>query len=1145
MGGLANSLTRKKHQAPRANVVGFRNAASKPSKTGSGEAVATMQGETVDFLSDEDGNVWYYTQKTTYNDNSWGASISKAEIEIFDNDHKSAGTISIDIPADMKVNAVTPYGTITKKFFDLNDKDKELLVELHETGNAENNYQGKYHTYVYHLDGTKSMEFEGSGVFLNIVKNAWTKYQRFVMTNAKYEAVDGKTYEDGSPYMTTMAHINIYKPASWGSSQPAVEKEFTVDEDYTYYGNDEVPITIYNIGGDPYYVISHYSKIYDSGETDEETGMFIPTKDNSVVIQTYDKNYNLVDNLDIPIPAAADTDYRMAQIGNFADWSVSKGLFSNDGNLNYVLTFYDMTTKVDDYRYSFVAYDHNGNKIKDICDGVYNTWFKLNSVAGQEEQMAFMQYVDDDETQQQIKIVDIPSVDESKVMPAYIDGNLISTVFNRYGTGDSYKYLMKISQGDTDIYGNVIAKVAWLDKDLNIDHYTKFNLGTEAENFMLTLSDTYINPYLFNTNDKMEFFFQAKIKPEGSNAIQNVYMIGDEDGNILHKFENSSKGSISSMGCFKASGNSNELYVAYSDESNKTYNFEFYKLPLTKFDKGGDGTEQNPYLIASAGDLMCMKDDPAASYKLVNDIEMATYNSTNSSWTPVSNFSGKFDGDSHCINGLNLNTTEANVGLFADLEANAEVKNLVLTNPDIQLNEQNTTVGTVAASSISASISNVHVYNADITGDADATVGGIIGQAALNSKLSAVSFNGSYINTPSASSVGGIAGDIRTSATIEAAAVNDADIKASTSVGGIVGAALQSTVQNAHVTGDITAENTVGGIIGSNSETVADKCIFDGTVTANNASAWNGFSAAGIIGSLSADWSESTDAIVKNNIVKGEINVSGTADAVAADKTVHRIAGRTIANDTEEDANPKTEKRLANNWAINTTTVKGATVSSTDENGVEGYDAAESDISQESLAGIGFGFGSTVETPWKDGGSTFPVLYFENDVKAIVVSQSSMSIAKGETATLYACAYSNGDNSITATSSAPEIVEVNKTETDEDGITSFSLKAVAAGTADISLTAGSVTVICTVTVSETTGITAAASDSAAGLRIFPANGYIKAEGAESIMVYAANGSNVVKANGSAIATSQMGKGVFIVVATDGNGNKQTAKVVIK
>ena len=1138
---LVKSLKAKRNIAPRAKIVGFDNVKNKVSKISSNDPYAQVQAPVLNFLSDEDGNVWYYTQKTTYKDGTLWAGITKSDIEIFDNDHQSAGVISVEIPEGMNVNAITPYGTVTNKFFDLNDKDYEILVELHETGNADNNYMGKYHTYVYHLDGTKVSEFDGAGVFLNIKKNAWTKYQRFILTNSKYEDSEDRKDENGSPIKTTMAYIDVYKPASWGSG-PAVEHSFKQDLEYTYYGNDEVPITIYNVDGEPYYVLSRYSKVFNSGEIDEETNFFIPTKDNSVVIQTYDKNYKLVDDIDIPIEPAEDTNYRMAQIGNFENLSVTKNLFDKTGNLTYVLTYYDMTTKVDDYRYGFVAYDNKGNKIKDICRGVYNTWFKLNSISGTEDQMAFMQYVDDDETQQQIKIVNIPSTENSIIMPDHIDGKLISTVMNRYGTKDNYKYLMKINEGDDDGKGNVVANVAWINKDMTIDHYTSYNLGPKAENFALTLTDTYVNPYLFNTNDKMEFFFQAKVKQANSTKLDNVYMIGDEDGNILHKFENGEKGTISSMGCYKASDGNNEMYVAYADENGNAYNYDFYKLPLTKFDKGGDGSVENPYLVATAGDLQQVSVEPKANYKMVSDIMMDTYNSCNSTWKPIKNFSGTFDGDNHYIADLKINSADSYAGLFGEIGENASVKNVVLAKPVVELTSQNSTVGVVAASVVSGSVSNVHIYDAEISGDNDAVVGGVVGEAALNSTISESSVNSSKIDVPNASSVGSIVGDIRTSTTINATAANGVTINAANSVGGIVGTSMQSTVQNSHANGDFTAENTVGGIIGNNSETVVDKCIFDGKVNVSKGS-WNGLAAAGIIGSLASDWSGSTKAIITNNIANGSVNM---AEGAADDGTLHRIVGRTIANENyEEGETQQTEKRLSNNWALKTMTVAGQTITSNDETSVEGYDAAESDITKESLAQIGYAFGTTADSPWKESGSLMPVLFFENELKALVLSQNSLLLDVDETSDkLNVAAYGADINEAEVAVSDESIVEITETNVSDNGAV-IVLHGKKAGETDVNITLGNTTVTCKVTVGSASGIDNNVSANANNMFIVPGNGCVTANGATMINVYSVSGAKTASVKGSTVSTSQLGKGMFIVEAIDAKGNKTTAKVVVK
>lgn len=1145
---VANVATKKflkktgalERTAPRVKIYGFNHSVPKIAKVENDKPYAQMQGSVSDFMSDEDGNVWYYTQNDTYTSQSIGSSISQSVINIYNNNHELAGTINVDIPEGMSVNMVSPYGTLTKKFFNL-DNDYELLVELHQTGNADNNYMGTYITRVYKLDGTLQKEYNGAGVFLNIVKNSWTKYQRFILSDAKYEAVEGKTYDDGSPYMSTFDYIDVYKPASWGGD-PSVEHSFKVDEDYTYYGNDGVPFSVYNIKGEPYYVISQYSKIFDSGDYDSETGFFIPTKDNSVLIKSYDGKFNLVDDIEIPMEKAADTDYRMAQIGNFENLSVTKDYFTNDGNLAYVLTYYDMTTKVDDYRYKFVAYDHTGKKIADICDGVYLTWFKLNDIAGAEDQMAFMQYVDDDETKAQVKIVNLPSLTESKTMPSYIDGQLISTVFNRYGGKDNYKYLMKMGQGVDDGNGNVLARVAWLNQDMTIDHYTSFNLGPKAENFALTLSDTYVNPYLFNSNDKLEFFFQAKVKENGSSKLDNVYMIGDEDGNIITTFKNGDKGTIMSAGCYSANDSGNEMYVAYQDETSGTYNFDFYKLPLSKFDNGGDGTPASPYLVSSAGDLLYVSDEPTASYKMVGNIDMSTYNSVNATWKPIRNFAGTFDGGNHCISNLNLNTAASSIGLFGDMGENASVKNLVITNPVVQLNDGNSTVGVLAADAVSGSIENVHVYDAQIKGDADATVGGIIGQAALNTTIKTVSLNSSSIDVPNASSVGGVAGDIRTSAVVTAAAVNDATIKAQGNVGGIVGSALQSEISNSHANGELTADNTIGGIVGNDNETKVDKCIFDGTVTAENPS-WNGLAAAGIVGYMAPDWSGSTTAIITNNIASGKIQKGENAEL---DATAHRIVGYTIANEYyEEGETPKTEQRLSNNWAINTMTVAGTVVSSTDENGVEGYDAAEGDINSESLAQIGYAFGSDAASPWKDSGKNMPVLFFENELQALTVSQNAVTLKVGETfKSLYASAYGKTSDDMTVVSSNDDVVKVVETESDGKTMT-VTVEAVAEGTADLTFSLDDMTVACTVTVCGTSAISQPVQTVANGLLIMPGNGSISANGAVRMSVYSLDGNAVANVNGSSVSTSQMGSGMYIVVATDADGNRSTAKVIVR
>lgn len=1131
---LTEQYRTKKLETPLVKLHGFDSPAASLAKAKTSTPSSTLEAKTYGFLYDEDGNVWYYTQENDYRGTGFNASINKAVINVYNQNHELAGTLNVEVPEGMDVNRIDPYGTVTKKFFDLDNKTQEVLVELHQVGNADNNYQGSYYTKAYRIeDGTLVQEFNGAGVFLNIPKNSWTKYQRLIISNAKYEAIDGKTYEDGSPYYTTNDYIDVYKPASWGAG-PAVEHQFVVDEDYTYYGNDGAPVQVFNVDGTPYYMVSHYEKPWLKGY-DEETYDPIPTPDNKLVIKTYDERFSRVDSLAVPVEQNEDTQFAMALIGNFGSKTLTKDYFKKDGNLAYVVTFFDYMTSHDDYRYRFVAYDHEGNKINEVCDGVYNAWFDLNSIKDADDQMAFMQYTAD-ESSQQLRIVNLPSCEEAMVMPAEIEGNLISTVMNRYGSADNYKYLMKLSHGGDDGKGNVIARVAWINKDLTVDHYTTFNLGPQAENFGMSLSDNYLDPYLFDTNDKLEFCYQAKVRNEETGKLGNVFVIADEDGNTIRTFASSDKGVATTAGCYNATATRKEFYVQYNDETSNKYYLEFFQLPFEKYHNGGDGTKQNPYLVATAGDLIAMKDDPKAFYKMVNDINLTNFNIVNDTWTPIDAFAGNFDGAGHAIDNLYINSSKASVGLFGDLAEKASIRNLVLTNPEIELTNNNSTVGVLAASAVGDTIKNVHVFDADIEGEAGGMIGGIVGQASLETSLSSVSLNNSDIDAPQANSVGAIAGDIRTSTVIAAAAANNVNINAQQTVGGIVGAAMQSTVKDAHVSGTtLAADNTVGGILGSNSSSNVDKCMFDGTITVKEAM-WDGLSAGGIVGSLAPDWTGKATPLVTNNVAKGEIAL---AEGAESDATIHRIVGRTIEN--EEDCTDK-ELRLANNFAVNGMKVNGVAVESDDAATVEGKTATEAELNKAALEALGYAYGTTDQAPWKET-SALPVLYFENSLKAFTLSSTQLTLKPNDECELVANSYGASALNADVESTNDEVVEITSTDTDEESVI-IALKAKKEGKATINVTLDNVTVSCEVTVAVLNGINETVADNNA-LAIVPGNGVVKAEGALSMAAFALDGRNVARANGELLKTSDLGKGVFVVVANFKDGKKASAKVIVK
>jgi LPXTG-site transpeptidase (sortase) family protein len=88
--------------------------------------------------------------------------------------------------------------------------------------------------------------------------------------------------------------------------------------------------------------------------------------------------------------------------------------------------------------------------------------------------------------------------------------------------------------------------------------------------------------------------------------------------------------------------------------------------------------------IDSAGELYDMRNDPAASYRLMADIDLSAY----PNWTPIGTdavrFTGKLDGNGKVIRNLVINNTSgAYQGLFGVLGGGSVVTNLALENANV------------------------------------------------------------------------------------------------------------------------------------------------------------------------------------------------------------------------------------------------------------------------------------------------------------------------------------------------------------------------------------------------------------------------------------------------------------------------------
>ena len=164
---------------------------------------------------------------------------------------------------------------------------------------------------------------------------------------------------------------------------------------------------------------------------------------------------------------------------------------------------------------------------------------------------------------------------------------------------------------------------------------------------------------------------------------------------------------------------------------------------------GGDGTEENPYQIATSQQLALLAQQTNtgmggdAYYVLTKNVSLANCSGGNIQWIPIGNheqdkndhlhyFTGHFDGDGHTIYGLHQNIENGLDyfgGLFGCTDG-AEIKNIHMNQCSI--NGIGGYVGSVVGYASRTDVLNCSAYNSYIrTTGVAAMAGGIVGYAGM------------------------------------------------------------------------------------------------------------------------------------------------------------------------------------------------------------------------------------------------------------------------------------------------------------------------------------------------------------------------------------------------------------------------------
>lgn len=240
---------------------------------------------------------------------------------------------------------------------------------------------------------------------------------------------------------------------------------------------------------------------------------------------------------------------------------------------------------------------------------------------------------------------------------------------------------------------------------------------------------------------------------------------------------------------------------------------------------GGTGTENDPFIIANAQDLMDLSNLSTGKgylnkcYKLENDIQL-TQSITPIGYNKSHEFSGTFDGNGKTIYDLVINKTktkDSNIGLFGFVSGGT-IKNLTLCNAKITVpndNSENRHGILVGYLTNKAKVDNCNIINSNIT-STQTMVGGIVGKVS-DANVSIINCCVANSKIETKDKVGGICGYLGSMPTIENNVVYNTEIIA-TDVQPYIGNICGGTPEEQTVIDEKNQyyANTLNGVVSSN-----------------------------------------------------------------------------------------------------------------------------------------------------------------------------------------------------------------------------------------------------------------------------------------------------------------------------------------
>jgi hypothetical protein len=237
---------------------------------------------------------------------------------------------------------------------------------------------------------------------------------------------------------------------------------------------------------------------------------------------------------------------------------------------------------------------------------------------------------------------------------------------------------------------------------------------------------------------------------------------------------------------------------------------------------GGTGEPNDPYLIFNANQMNAIgadSNDWDEHFKLMADIDLSAF--TGTAFNIIGYhvafgdpddkpFNGVFDGNGHTISNFTYSSTGINlVGIFS-YAWDAEIKNLGLINPNVNV-EAGDGVGPLAGA-VEGTVSNCYARGGSVTGDF--VVGGLLG-----AHFGHISESFADVNVYGQTSVGGLIGTIGLAPIFAPITVENCyalgSVDGNDNVGGLVGELGDGVICNSYSAGHVSGTgNFVGGLVG-------------------------------------------------------------------------------------------------------------------------------------------------------------------------------------------------------------------------------------------------------------------------------------------------------------------------------------------